>query len=179
MEAVRTNLRIRLGGGETLQEMELALEQKLREGESLLVRGHSGAAIYLMGYAVEMTLKTAYFRYRGASPADPMPPMFAPAVHFARVRFPGIASPGGPPFRHYHDILFWGRLLRAVHRADMRNWPPEFDSQYLNAIRLLGRMWFVEMRYKPDLADAVQARIIQVKARWMARHRSLLSRKGL
>ena len=54
------SLRIRLEAApETVQDFELASEQKYWEGIELMTAGHRAAGIYLAGYAVEMWLKAA------------------------------------------------------------------------------------------------------------------------
>lgn len=46
---------------ETIQEFELAAEERYYEGLELMVSGRSGGGVYLMGYVGEMILKVAYF----------------------------------------------------------------------------------------------------------------------
>ena len=47
---------------ETIQGFEAAAEEKYEDGFNLLAFISPGNGVYLMGYAAEMLLKSAYFR---------------------------------------------------------------------------------------------------------------------
>ena len=46
---------------ETVQEFELAAEDRYWAGMELMTRGDGATGIYLMGYVAEMLLKNSYF----------------------------------------------------------------------------------------------------------------------
>jgi len=75
---------------ETVQDLDLAAEERYWEGLELMADGHTGAGIYLMGYAAEMKLKVAYSRLQGASPGADARSYIVPARRRAPTLIPGI-----------------------------------------------------------------------------------------
>lgn len=57
---------------ETIGGFETAAEERYWDGIEMLTSPgpHRAAGIYLIGYAAEMLLKTASFRFNGSTPAD-------------------------------------------------------------------------------------------------------------
>jgi len=50
--------------GETLQDFELARQERLRDGTVLRRDSRNQGTIYMFGYHAEMSLKLTYFRFR-------------------------------------------------------------------------------------------------------------------
>jgi hypothetical protein len=140
--------------------MELAALQRYEDAHALRLSGRYGAAVYLVGYTTEMFLKCAYFRAIGAQGTDRVVPMLDPARRAAHVLCPQISP------EHYHNLLFWGTLLRRRRRG--RNpMPHELDSQLAQRVRRVHQLWWIEMRYRQDLASARDARVAMDDALWL------------
>ena len=91
---------------ETIQEFDLAAEERYWTGLDLMTRGESTAGIYFMGYAAEMLLKNSYFLLdKSTTPAFPVGTQLGLAKLAAATFLPGR------PFKNYHDLLFWSELL--------------------------------------------------------------------
>ena len=57
---------------ETVLGFEAAAEEKYEDGFNLMATASQGNGVYLMGYAAEMLLKSAYFRVVGLGHTVPI-----------------------------------------------------------------------------------------------------------
>jgi hypothetical protein len=90
---------------ETINELVLAAEERYWDAYELAVQGRAFAAIYFAGFAAEMLLKVAGFRFDGALPGDPIQPRLGPAKTYGSIQFPTI------PHESYHSLRFWRAFL--------------------------------------------------------------------
>jgi hypothetical protein len=100
---------------ETVQDFERACGEKLWEGIELLVAGHLGGGIYLLGYTAEIVLKNACFLFDGARPGDDVNSRLRPIPTWARHH--GITvNPEG-----YHSYVIWDkwRGLSQLDRSEI------------------------------------------------------------
>jgi hypothetical protein len=150
-----------LSAPETVQDLALAADEKYWEGIELLVAGRRGAGIYLLGYTVEMLLKSACFLIDRARPGDPVAPLLHRIQRWARTRLPRI--------RHesYHSLWFWVHVLRKKRAMAGRPLPPRFDSPLLQRVRRVYGIWVVDMRYKPDQALQREAQSVYDDVTWI------------
>lgn len=155
-------LRIRLEVvQETLQDFELAAEEKYWEGAALLSAGHPAGGIYVLGYAAEMILKHAGFRTQGHRPGTVVSALFGPARQWMRTRPPSIQP------ENYHSLWFWMQYLRGMRRHWGRPLPVELDWELVRRVRELYQLWWVGMRYRPDQADAHEAAAAYDNVTWL------------
>jgi len=155
------SLRIRLEAApETVQDFELASEQKYWEGVELMTAGHRAAGIYLVGYAVEMWLKAACFRLDGAVPGDMVRPYLAPARRLGRSLFPTI------PDENYHSVNFWGELLRHKRRVTRGSFDHALEAGLSLRFTRMYAIWWIEMRYRPDQALPGEVNTVFEDATW-------------
>ena len=160
------SLRIRLEGiAETLQEFELALEDRFAVGQHLIVNGYPDAGIYLLGYVAEMLLKTIYFRFTGAGPADLVGPRLAPARTVGRMLLPQITD------EHYHSLRFWAMLLQAERDRQGRPLPVNIALLFEVCTERLHNNWFVEMRYRRNQAMTAEALAVLSDVGWLRANR--------
>jgi hypothetical protein len=153
---------------ETLQEFDLALEERFREGQVLVNSGNArdaSAGIYLLGYAAEMLLKGAYFRFEGAAPGDLIAPRLGPARAAGRRLIPAI------PYENYHSLLFWAKLLQVTRVVQGQPLPFAVAVPFLAYARRLHGQWWVEMRYRRNEAHAVEARSVLADVIWLRANR--------
>lgn len=155
-------LRLRLQArAETLQDFETAVEQKLYEGLELMASGHSGAGIYLMGYAAEMLLKGACHRFSGALLTDEPNNLWGPAR--ARAQVYGSS----PRHEGRHSLVFWFWLLREDRLARNHPLPTALEAQAQACVDRLYSNWWVEARYRPDQALASEAEEVLEDTSWL------------
>lgn len=136
------SLRSRMGFVETMQDLELAAEQRYWEGLELAVAGHGAASIYLLGYAAEMWIKLAYYHL------DQVSPGIAVNVSFNKVKNAN-PRPVQAQWEAGHSIEFWGDLV-CLKRQNLQNaFPSLFQAVFCNHYRSVHANWRVEMRYQP------------------------------
>jgi len=153
---------------ETLSDFDLAAEQKFWEGTELGVQGHRGSAIYLLGYAAEMWLKRACFRFDGASLLDRVQPRLVPARIWLARR--GVAI----NHESYHSLTFWMTYLRERRAAARKKLANALDGELVHRVRRLYAVWWVEMRYRPDQASLHDLHRAYDETSWLRRHAAVL-----
>jgi hypothetical protein len=155
---------------ETLQEFELAAEQKYGEAIELMTAGYSGAGIYLMGYVSEMLLKVGYFRYIGNTPTDLIEPGLGVAYKRGQLLIPHVHH------ESYHSLRFWALLL--VEERQHRNNPlnPPLEGDFLACSQRLYQYWWVEMRYRRDLAVPDDVETVYSDTTWLRDNHAMLWR---
>ena len=144
---------------ETVQHYAMAAEDKYWEGLELILSERFGAGIYLMGYTAETILKHAYFRLIGSRPVDA--PNLAGARQRARIETLST------PHENYHSVLFWGELVRAVHASTGRCWSPAFAAEFMRRVQGVYQVWWIEMRYRPDIATIDEAQQLLDDVSWL------------
>jgi hypothetical protein len=149
---------------ETVQDIALAAERRLKEAVSLALMNEGHAAIYLAGMAAEMLLKTACYFVDGARPADLCQPRYAALAH--RRYQPAHKV----EFEQGHGIWFWSQELIARRR--LRNKP--VPRRFLQAVAAIYADWFVGMRYRPGSAIFREAANFIGWVEWLARNHAAL-----
>lgn len=105
-----------------------AARLRFGEGELLAAHGHSLGAVYLFGYAIEMTLKAGYFRLAGHGDTQPIT---ARDLYDARVVAPTL---GVTWFGNLHCLECWAQLIVATRNAHptLTYTNPSFGDEVLN-----------------------------------------------
>lgn len=152
---------------ETLQDFELAREERLWDGTSLWngtpprVQG----GIYLLGYHAEMSLKVAYFRWQGVTIATAID---RPRLNTARGRATvlGVTTPD----ESFHSLRFWRDLLVAERAtAGTPLDPPLAAGLHANVETIYAR-WGVEMRYRTPRESLIDLEVTAAAADWIDRN---------
>lgn len=129
---------------ETIQDFELASQDRLLEGIELLVSGRTAGGVYLLGYVAEMVLKNAVFLFEKARPSDLIKPKLGPIKSFGQQFLPKIQH------ESYHSLIFWYHVL-CRKRADAgRPLSGQLDRELKQRVDRIYDMWIVDMRYYPD-----------------------------
>jgi hypothetical protein len=133
---------------DSIQEFRAAARHRSSDAQALASNNRRTAAIYLWGYAAEMTLKAAYFRAIGFDDIRPIAPSDLRAARNSANSL-GIAWPG-----NLHDIRAWAELV-VVTRASLPGMvyaTPGFGNQIVSAARQLGSLWRETLRYHKNIA---------------------------
>ena len=151
---------------ETVQEFELAAEEKYWVAMDLITRGDGATGIYLMGYVAEMLLKNSYFLLdSNTAPTFPVGSQLALAKNAAKnVFLPQY------PFTNYHDLVFWAALLAEKRRQEGRPLPPNMEMALTQHVRRLADNWFVELRYRSAQAEASEINEVYEDVTWIRSH---------
>ncbi len=150
---------------ETIQEFELAAEERYWTGLELMTRGDGADGIYLLGYTAEMLLKNSYFLLdKSTTPTFPVGTQLGQAKLAASIFLPGR------PFKNYHDLAFWAELLSEKRRQEARPLPPNVEIALAQHTQCLADNWFVELRYRAAQATAQEANAVYEDVTWIRSH---------
>lgn len=145
-------------GLDTIAEFLASAKERYRDGLALAEKGRRTAAIYLCGYAAEMTLKTAYFRILqfGATQAITKKDL-QNAKNTAQGL--GISWTG-----NFHDLLAWARLVVAIRSATpgLAYSNAAFGLTVANQAVTLQLLWNEVLRYRRNVAFPHE--VVQVRA---------------
>jgi hypothetical protein len=155
---------------ECIGEFRQSADVRHQEGLALAAAGFGTGAIYLWGYAVEMTLKAAYFRLIGFGPADP--------IHLSDLRTALGHSPastasslGMTPTGNLHDIAGWGQLITLYRRANGPAYPSvDLERQIRRATAYAGGLWRETIRYHKNRAYAHEVEGMRAATAWVLEH---------
>ncbi|MEW6249141.1 MAG: hypothetical protein AB1716_00715 [Planctomycetota bacterium] len=120
--------------------------------------------VYLLGFSVEIILKTACFLVDGARPADHVHARLEPIRSWARRLLPNI------DYERYHSLWFWAHVLRRKRALLGRSWPWAFDAGLFQRIHRVYGIWTVNIRYRPDEALPREADSVFRDATWIRDH---------
>ncbi len=128
---------------ETIQEFELAAEERYWTGLDLMTRGHGTSGVYLMGYVAEMLLKNSYFLLDIRTT-----PTFLVGSQLGQAKMAMSSFLPLYQFKGYHDLAFWASLLAEKRRQEGRPLPLPMELLLAQHVQRLADNWFVEMRYR-------------------------------
>lgn len=158
-------LKARLSGGECISSFEQAHRDRILDGLTCALEDRSFAACYLFGYAVEMLLKSAYFRFLGIDPAEDI------GLHrkLARRRQPRLQR-----LQNEHDLIAWAEALVEVRHGWGRPLNPALAGALLQRIAAVADHWTEILRYYPSVPAEAEAREIYGNVDWMMTQYPLL-----
>ncbi len=136
----------RLPAGESWPEMERAAELRYYDGWALAVSGQGryAGAVYLIGYAVEILLKTACYREMGVSRHV--------GTTDRRLQIRGVyaqqlkALYGRQP--NDHDLDYWAFVLERLRVAHGRSMNAALAGAIRRSVGLLAGNWRETLRYR-------------------------------
>lgn len=154
---------------ETLEEFELAWRMRYAEGMLLLdnPKTRSGG-VYLLGYVVEMILKTAYFRFVGAKSQDQIDALLT------AIAFKSAAKKLPVDVESYHSLLFWMELLVTARDQQRRRLPAHLHTALRSYSEILHENWLVEIRYHSLEPAAEEWHAVQEAVNWFNNHHASL-----
>jgi hypothetical protein len=155
---------------ETLNDFESAAEVRFWEGLELLTAGESAGGVYLMGYAAEMWLKYACFRFDGVGLADPLDARPRSTRNRWRALLPTAPDENG------HSLLFWLEMLRNVRRVAGHPLPVALDAELFRWVNTVYQNWWFSMRYFGDPVPPSEATDVYCGVNWLRDHRIQLWR---
>lgn len=148
---------------DSIREFRLAAEERFQDGLCMAAAGRRTAAVYVWGYAVEMTLKAAYFQTLGFLLNQTIA---LSHLHGAKANAPalGVVWQGN----NLHSIESWAELLVAT-RATQPGWAyanPAFAGWVVGRARSLGGLWRETLRYRKNVAYAFEVVRAKNAAEW-------------
>ncbi len=142
---------------DSIREFRAAAKARFEDGLQLARMGRRTAAIYLWGYAVEISLKAWYFDTIHFHIGQPIR-MADLRMAVQRAKVLGIAWPG-----QLHDLAAWAELIVAEHLALGSPLPVIEASRLQSSAQRLRSLWREILRYHSNVAyeyEQVQVREI-------------------
>jgi len=131
--------------GIQLQDLELALTERLGDGQHLWAMGRNQGGVYNLGYHAEISLKYAYFRYSGLPITEIIDlPLLRRVSQAASIY-------GVTPTKNFHDLIFWKNILIGKRRFESRPLTQMTEKGLHQSINVISGIWEVEMRYSRPL----------------------------
>lgn len=155
---------------DSIGEFRASARQRYNDGLTLAAAGNRTAAIYLWGYATEMTLKAAYFTLLGLSENDviTVPGHVQPAINRGRAAPLSIAW---PPQGAGHNVRAWAELLVGVRAlAPATAYQPAFAAQVQGYGQRIWQLWRETLRYHKNRAYLYEVRQVREATGWFLVH---------
>ena len=140
-------LRDRLPANETIAEFEAARFDRYHDGLVLIGGDRRVGAIYLFGYFVEMTLKSASFTLLGFQKSDPITKRELNAAATRAEKELGIDVPQ----EGYHSLQFWALAIVAERDHMGQPLPIALTSELNWRSQRMHSHWTIAMRYSRDV----------------------------
>lgn len=156
-------LRDELPADASVGEFEVAGMDRLRDGLALARQGRKAGAVYLLGYAAEITLKCMYYRAWGYRSSD----------RVDRSTLRTTASLGnrelGVTVNHegYHSPLFWAHMVVEIHRAFDTPLNPGLSRALIAVAQRVSSNWSPTMRYIRDRVTVAYVRSVVADTLWI------------
>lgn len=145
---------------DTVAVFERAAEVRYYDGQELLGSpGRLAGAVYLLGYCVELVLKTSYCKLVGIGPSDP--------VWSVINSIAGIA----PSSVRHHRIGDLHRLVVAERINRGLSVGPVFEGELQRLALLASSHWKEELRYRSVQATQVEAEEVDEASTWFMTYR--------
>lgn len=138
---------------ESLRNLKEAAVMRYLEGEDLIRTGSPVGGVYLLGYAAEIWLKTAFFSY--------LPETEDLENHIKRIKrderetitgqvFPSLARQYEAQFMtdDLHSPRFWADLLVRAHAIEGKNLPVDLALELTTRMNRLHLNWWTGLRYQ-------------------------------
>lgn len=155
-------------GPDCIREFRLAARLRFEEGVTL-AGDRRTAAIYLWGYAAEMTLKAAYFNFLQFAPDQAIQWRdISTAINVTGPQQCGITWPSGGKG---HNVACWAELLvkdRARHAG--KAYSPRFAAAVIQAGLDVYLRWRETLRYHKNQAYAHEAATVRRAVEWLLGH---------
>lgn len=152
---------------ETWPGMEQAAEARFWDGFTLAAgdSDNQTGSIYLLGYVVEMLLKTAYFRVTHVGMGENIAP------HLQGARTHALWQRG-----NLHNLRSWIALLNDIRFAQGMAWDVVTATIIESHVLTVAAHWSESLRYTSVSATRTELDEVFASAEWLLTNRELLWR---
>lgn len=155
-------MRARMPTFDCIQEYEQAKAERLWDGMSLWSSSRDPGAVYLLGYAAEIAIKCAYFRFSGFTIVQNIGHAELKTAA-ARASILGVSTPR----EGFHSIRFWSDLLIAQRHAAIRPLVFTVETELKRNVDVIYDRWWIEMRYKRAYSSRTDLEQLAVAVDWI------------
>lgn len=152
---------------DSIREFRASAGHRYNDGLALAGAGNRTAAIYLWGYAAEMTLKAASFSLFGLAEDDVITVLghIQPAINRGRAAPLSIAWPNQGAG---HNVRAWAELLVGVRAlAPATAYDPAFATQVQGCGQRIWQLWRETLRYHKNRAYLYEVRQVRETTGWL------------
>ena len=155
---------------DSIKKFEMSARHKHQAGLALIDGGDATTGIEQLGYAAEMLLRSAYFRF--------MKPQIGLQRITSKITGQMLRDAGQEGKRlhirydpeSFHSLRFWALLLAAIRRDHIQPLPPEVEKELLTRTRELHRLWMIEHRYQNKRYGSTDAARMDINVTWLLEH---------
>jgi hypothetical protein len=155
-------MRARMPTFDCIQEYEQARSDRLWDGTSLWSMNRDPGAVYVLGYAAEITVKCAYFRVSGFTIVQPIGHAELKTAQ-AKAQTLNLTTPR----EAFHSIRFWADLLIEYRRAAARPLAGATEASLKAAVDAVYDCWWIEMRYKRAYSSRTDLERLAAAVDWI------------
>ncbi len=155
---------------DSIIEFRAAARERFADGQGASLGGRRTSAIYLWGYAAEMTIKAAYFSAIGFGDRRTIT-----MADLGEARTRGISRPftiDWPSQGRFHNVRAWAELLvkhRLITPGLAYRFPP-FGDEVVEQGRIIGGLWSETLRYHKNIAYLHEVDRVRVASKWLLDH---------
>jgi len=165
---------VRRSGSDTLGKLEASTIMRMREAEALRAVGQRLGAVYLYGYVIESSLKTAYYRVIGLVPATPVDKrLHRWRAEDAIKSMIGLPSHPQDPAIAGHNVVGWAFLLEQTRANPASGCAPldaNLSAELHNRMQDVFNCWAEFLRYRANLPYNEEVETMWDSARWIRRN---------
>ena len=144
---------------DSIQEMDAARRDRFWDALTCGIDERHFAACYLFGYAIEMSLKVAYFRLISTNVVADLAP------HLKTVgRQPRFKQRG-----RLHNVVAWADQLLEIRRLQGRPLSPALTGELILRAKQVAGNWSEVMRYRRSIKAVDEACQLLELAEWFSR----------
>ena len=148
---------------DSIHEFQLAARNRYDDGYALARAGRRTGAIYLWGYAIEMTIKAAFFRTIGFPLDRPITFVDLKAAMTRGVQNYGILW----PYAGWgHRLGPWAELLIAEKAQGRVGYAQDLEGQISTRSQRVYRFWRETLRYHKNVAYLYELNAVRADATW-------------
>jgi len=146
-----------------IREFRAAANERFEDGMTLALGERRTAAIYLWGYAAEMTLKAAVFAVNGF---DAEKTISIADLAWAKNKAKDL---GIIWTVNYHNLYAWAELLVTIRATTMDLGYPSasFPTELLDRCGSLQRLWSEVLRYHKNRAYVYELADVREATEWL------------
>ncbi len=161
---------------DSIKKFESSAHHKYQAGLTLINGGDSTTGIEQLGYAAEMLLKSAYFRFMKSRIGLQRITSVITGQMLRDAAREGMRLHIRYDPESYHSLLFWALLLAAIRKDYIQPLPPGIENEMLIRMRDLHRLWMIEHRYQNKTYGSTDVARMDVNVTWLLEHHEQLWR---
>lgn len=161
---------------DSIKKFEMSAQHKYRAGLALIEGGDATTGIEQLGYAAEMLLKSAYFRFMKSRIGLQRITSTITGQMLRDAAREGVRLHIRYDPESYHSLRFWALLLAAIRKDHAQPLPLEVENEMLTRMKELHALWMIEHRYQNKNYGSTDVARMDVNVTWLLENHEQLWR---